>query len=160
MAVRTTSGTKLFIGAQSLSTVDTLLEYETNTATAVEIKEAENLGDIGDESPLVTFAAIGDNRIRNLKGARNAGVMTVVCGRDSQDPGQAAVIAAEKTPYEYAFKLEFNDAPIAGWSNTIQYFRALVSSRRENLGTNDNVTRRTYNIAVNSDIIEDPAAAP
>jgi len=36
--------------------------------------------------------------------------MAVVVGRDPLDAGQAALVAAEKTRFNYALKLAYNDA--------------------------------------------------
>ena len=153
--IQTTSGTKFFISTTAAaSTVDTLVEYEALTWT--EIMEVEDLGNIGDVSTEVTGAAIGDSRIRKAKGARNAGTMNVICfDTVPLDAGQVAVIAAEATYSNYAFKIEF-PPPVTGTAE-IQYFRGLVMSNELRLGTNDNIRRRAFNIGVNSAITIDPA---
>ena len=109
--IQTTSGTKFYIStAAAASTVDTLAEYEALTWT--EVGEIEDLGNVGDVSTEVTGAAIGDGRIRKAKGARNAGTMNVICfDTVPLDAGQLAVIDAEATNDNYAFKIELPDAP-------------------------------------------------
>jgi hypothetical protein len=93
--IQTTSGAKLFIGANSVtSAVDTLAEFEA-ISPWIEVGLVEDLGEIGDESSSVTGAAIGDGRIRKAKGARDAGTLAVKCFHDPIDVGQLAVIAAE-----------------------------------------------------------------
>jgi len=153
--IQTTSGTKFYIStAAAASTVDSVAEYEALTFT--EVMEVENLGNIGDVSTEVTGAAIGDSRIRKAKGARNAGTMNVVCfDTVPLDDGQVAVIAAEKTIDNYAFKIEL-PAPLVG-TPEIQYFRGLVMSNETELGTNDNIRRRRFNIGVNSAVTIDPS---
>ena len=156
MTVTTASGTKIYIGTtMTIPGLSPSIEYDDDTY--VEIGEVENLGEFGDESNTVTFAAIGDARVRNLKGARNAGVLALVVGRDPDDAGQDALIAAEQTNDEYNFKVEHSDAD-AGGTPTISYFRALVMSRRETVGENDNVVRRTFNLGINTAITEIPKA--
>jgi hypothetical protein len=153
--IQTTSGSKFFISAAAAaSTVDTVAEYEALTFT--EVGEVEDLGNVGDVSTEVTGAAIGDSRIRKAKGARNAGTMNVICF-DSvpSDTGQTALINAEKTVDNYAFKVEF-PAPAYG-TPEIWYFRGLVMSNELRLGTNDNIRRKAFNIGVNSAITIDPA---
>lgn len=152
----TASGTRFYIGAAVLSDVDTVAEFEAESGW-VEVGLIESLGEFGDQANEVTFAAIGDSRVRRAKGARDAGQIAVTCAHDPLDAGQAALEAAEGTNDNYAFKVVLPDGP-AGYSDTIQYFRGLVSSKRKNVGSNDNVIRNTYNIGINSEIFETPAA--
>jgi hypothetical protein len=155
MSVTTATGWKLYISAPSPAT-DTLSEYEALTWT--EVKEIENLGDFGDESSAVTFASLSDARVRKLKGARDAGTMAIVVGRDPLDPGQQAMIAAEKTNFEYPFKIVAADNPSASYTPTTFYFKGLVMSQRNAAGANDNVVRTTFNVGINTPLIEDLAA--
>lgn len=156
--IQTTSGAKLFISnAAVTSAVDSLAEFEA-TSQWIEVGLVEDLGEIGDEASAVTGAAVGDGRIRKAKGARDAGTMAVVCFHDPLDTGQLAVIDAEATNDNYGFKIILPDSPSGAYSNTIQYFRGLVMSKRLRLGTNDNIMRRLFNIGVNSEVFEDPAS--
>jgi hypothetical protein len=155
--IQTTSGSKFYVSTTAAaSTVDDVAGYEALTFT--EVGEVENLGKVGDVSTEVTGAAIGDSRIRKAKGARNAGTMNVIFF-DSvpTDAGQTALIAAEQTVDNYAFKVEF-PAPAVG-TPEIWYFRGLVMSNELDLGTNDNIRRKTFNIGVNSAIAIDPATS-
>jgi hypothetical protein len=157
--IQTTSGTKFYISTTAAaSTVDDVAGYEALSWT--EIMEVEDLGNIGDVSSEVTGAAISDSRVRKAKGARNAGTMNVIAfDTVPLDAGQVAVIAAEATNDNYAFKIELPDAPPPSGTPTIQYFRGLVMSNELRLGTNDNIRRRSFNIGVNSAVTIDPAAA-
>src|SRR4029077_20020012 len=132
--IQTTSGTKVYISTTpAASTVDDVAGFEALTFT--EIMEVEYIGNIGDVSTEVTGAAIGDSRIRKAKGARNAGTMNVICfDTVPLDDGQTALIAAEKTYDNYAFKIEL--PPPATGTAEIQYFRGLVMSNELRLGTN------------------------
>lgn len=153
--ITTLSGAKFFLGPVATKEVDTKTEYD--ALTYVEIGEVEDYGEIGDESSAVTFAAVGDARVRKLKGARDAGTMQLIVGKDALDPGQAALKAAEKTKFEYAFKIVLADAPDEDYTDTTYYFRALVMSQRDRLGTNDNVLRTVFNLGINSEMLEVPA---
>jgi hypothetical protein len=153
MTINTASGSKVYIG--TTASASTLTQFEADTYILV--GEVENLGEFGDQSSEVTFAAIGDGRVRRSKGARDAGTMSVVVGRDPNDAGQAAMEAAEATNFNYNFKVVHADAINENWSDTIEYFRGLVMSKRTNVGTNDNVVRRTFNVGINTAIIEDPS---
>lgn len=154
----TASGTRIYIsGSAVASTVDTLAEFEAITVWT-EIGMVENLGEYGDESQAVTGAVIGDSRTRKAKGARDAGTVPITVFHDPLDAGQAAMEAAEGTNDNYAFKVVIPDSPTASYSDTIEYFRGLVMSKRKNIGTNDNIVRKTYNVGINSEIFSDPAS--
>src|SRR5690606_36042312 len=99
--------------------------------------ETESLGSVGDTSAEITFDGIASNRSRRLKGTRNAGTMEVVCGIDYGDAGQIALIAAEKTIHDYAFKLVLNDAPVGGTPSE-RLFIAKVASVAEALDAANN----------------------
>lgn len=145
----TTSGTKVYISTVTVTgTTDTLAEFAALSWT--EIGLIETIGDFGDEAPMVTFSAIGDGRVFKTKGARDAGEMTLTCAHDPADTGQAALIAAEQTKFNYGFRVIFADAATASMSNSVVYFRGIVRSQRFNPGGNDAITRRMFNVAVNS----------
>lgn len=151
--ISTASGTKVYIGqAVTTAQADTLAEFQA-MSNWTEIGLIESLGEFGDEASDVAFAALGDGRTRHAKGARDAGTMAITVAHDPTDPGQAAAIAAEATNVNYAIRVTLNDGP-AGYSDTEMYMRGLVRSKRLNVGTNDNVVRRTINIGVNSEIFE------
>lgn len=155
MAITTATGARYFVGGT------TSIDYTTD-ATAidafealawVEIGEVEDGGEIGDESSDVTFQSLSDSRVRHLKGARDAGTLSLVVGDDPLDVGQIALRAAEQTKYLYNFKIEYEDAPNADYSNSVDYFRGLVMSARKSVGEGDNVMKRTFSIGINTAIL-------
>jgi hypothetical protein len=153
----TATGTRFWIGPITGPDVDTTTEFA--ALAWVEVGLVETYGEIGDEAAAVNFAAVGDGRVRKSKGARDAGTMALTVGHDPTDLGQMAMEAAEGTNKNYAFKMVLPDRPDEDGTDTVQYFRGLVMSRRRNIGGNDNVIRRTYAIAINTEIYEVPAAA-
>lgn len=153
--INTAAGAKISIGPTTAA--DTAVEYA--ALTYVEIGEVENLGEFGDQSNDVTFTSLKDSRVRHLKGARDAGVLALVVGRDAKDLGQVALKAAEKTKHAYAFKIEAADAEDGNDPNSIYYFHALVQSARDNFGEADNVVRTTFNLGIATGIIEVPTVA-
>lgn len=158
MGIITASGTKVYIGAAVTDlAADTLAEFQAMTPWT-EIGLVESLGEFGDQSSDVSFAAIGDGRMRHAKGARDAGSMTISCAHDPLDAGQAAIEVAEGTNDNYAFKVVIPDAPTGAYTDTVIYFRGLVKSKRKNIGTNDNVVKNTYEVGVNSELFTDPAS--
>lgn len=154
----TASGAKIYIGnAAAASSVDTLAEFEA-TSSWIEIGSVESLGEFGDEANIVTGANLADSRMQKAKGVRDAGTLALVCFHDPLDTGQLAIEAAEATSDNWPFKVVLPDSPTPLYSDSIKYFRGIVASKRQNIGNADNIIRNTYNIAVNSAIISDPAS--
>jgi hypothetical protein len=152
-----TNGAKLYIGGVI---ADPGVDLTTSTFTSetwVEIKETESLGTVGDTASEITFDGISQNRTKRLKGTRNAGTMDVVCGIDYADAGQIALLAAEKTPHDYAFRVVFNDAPEGGTPSE-RMFIAKVGSAAEALDTANNVMKLNSTLWVNSNIVRINAA--
>ena len=152
MTVQTTSGAKFYIGSSVAPGTLNQAGYEADSSYVL-VGEIEDLGELGDEASAVTFAAIGDGRIRKAKGARDAGTMELVIGADPLDTGQDALRDAEETIFNYNFKVEIPDAPDATYSNGFRYFRGLVMSQREAYGTNDNIMRMNVTIGVNTPVV-------
>lgn len=158
--ITTASGAKIFIGPTTAVTGadDAAIITAYEALTYVEIKEVESLGEFGDQAADVTFTSLSDARVRHLKGARDAGVLALVVGRDPLDPGQIAARAAQKTKFAYAFKIVAADAPDENDTPTTFFFHALVQGARENFGTSDNVVKSNINLGITTAIYEDTAA--
>lgn len=156
MTINTAAGAKLFIGSATTNATDTLPEFQADTYA--QIGEVEDLGQIGDSSEEVRFASLNDGRYRKLPGVRDAGTLPCVAGNDPTDPGQLALINAfDNNSLEYNFYIELNDKLTLSGENTKLYFRGRVMSKQLNIGTVNNVVRRTFNVGVNSAVLEDQA---
>lgn len=127
--------------------------------TYIAIGEIESIGSFGDTSNEVTFASLSDGRMRRMKGTRDAGTLDLVMGIDYGDTGQAALLAAEKTDYNYAFKVVFNDAPDGGTPSE-RYFIAQVGSASEQVDSADSILKLNSSLWINSEITRVDAAAP
>lgn len=147
-----TAGAKLFIGNELESKSADFVLANFNGQSWVQIGWPENMGEFGDEATEITFDAISENRTQKLKGTRNAGNMTLICGLDHDDEGQVALRAAEAVVNDFAFKVQFNDAPVGG-TPSLRYFIAKVMSARETLDTTNNVVRLSATLAINSNIV-------
>jgi len=154
MAINTTAGAKIYIGTTAPAA--TLTTYAADTYT--EIKEVEDLGEFGDESAEVEIQTIGDARKRRVKGPRDAGLLALVCLRDAQDAGQTALIAAEKTDLAYNLKIVADDAPTGGTPTTF-FMKVMVMSAKLSFGGADQVTKITFGLAINTEILEEVAEA-
>lgn len=157
MTINSTAGAKLYIGGVKKQKSADFVLADFTSETWTEIKELEALGSVGDTSEAVNFTAISDSRTRTLKGPRSAGTMEVVCGIDPADPGQLAVIAAEKTIHDYGFKIVLNDAP-AGGTPSERYFIAKVMSQSEQYDQANSVMKLNISLAVNSNLVRVNAA--
>lgn len=164
MAISASAGTRIYIGPSvSLATLKVLSDAAAvaNFEAIIEgdwteITPTESIGELGDQSNPITFASLGDARMLKLKGVRDAGTLQVTCGADEEDEGQLAMVAAEKTPFNYRFRIVYNDAPAENYSPTTDYFAGQVMSRSKNIADVNAVTRRTFAVGVNTPIYTDP----
>jgi hypothetical protein len=111
MTIFATNGARVFIGGRISIPGRDLTESDYSGQTWTEIGETESLGTFGDTSAEIAFDAINSQRTRRRKGARTAGNLELMCGIDYTDAGQLALLAAEKSIYDYAFKILLNDGP-------------------------------------------------
>ncbi|WP_296435586.1 MULTISPECIES: hypothetical protein [unclassified Rhizobium] len=161
MTIYSTANSKVFIGTALPPKNADFVAADFTSITWTEIANLESIGSFGDTSSEITFDDIGKGRTQKLKGTRNAGNMDLVMGIDYQDAGQIAVLAAEKTPNDYAFKIEFNDKPATGASpkNSQRLFIGKVMSAGEALDNANSVMKLTASIGINSNIVKVAASA-
>jgi len=116
--------------------------------TWTEVSMVESIGAYGDESAIITAAALADGRMRKAKGARDAGNSEIVCFPVDDDPGQLALKAAEETYSQFPVKIELANKLTTAGTNGVDYFCALVSSERKEVGANDNIVRERFTLAI------------
>ena len=159
--IRKTAGSKLYIG-DATTVPSTDVDASTFSAiTYVEVGAIIDLGEVGDQSQEITLDLIDRQRLIRLKGTRDGGTMQIVVAADEgAEAGQEDMIEAEATAYDYAFKIELDDAPATGSDptpTTIE-FLGQVMSKRLSLGTANNVVQATYVVAVNTNQLLTAAA--
>lgn len=161
MARFATAGAKVYIGAAFDDLDVDLVAADFTSQTWVEIKNLTNIGAFGDTSQEVTTQEVGRARDFRMKGTRNAGSMSLTMNINSSDPGQIALIAAEKARNNYAFRIEFPDAPATGSApvGSQRLFYGLVMSRPENLSGPNNFGTMDVSIGLNSNIVAVAASA-
>lgn len=150
------AGSKLYIGAaMDLPTAD-LAETDFDSQTWTEIKGWTNMGPIGDTSASITSDWIGAKRTKKLKGTRDAGNMENTFDVLSDDPGQLALIAAEQSSSNFAFRVVLDDAPATGSAPTPseRLFVALVMSTSEQGGNANTPYAMQAALAINSNIVK------
>ncbi len=147
MSNQASKRTKFFIGGTCDRDGDM-----TAVAAWVEVNDVTGFdGDIGDESELISYEVYGaDNRVRKLKGTRNAGNVSIKVARLPGDLGQDAMRAAEAdNASTYAFKCE-----LANGDKVM--FPALVMSSKRTIG--DSVVMLAYPLELTDDVTEVLAA--
>lgn len=158
MPIFATAGAKVFIGGVLDAKTADFVAADFTSQTWAQVNRLESIGTFGDTATEITFDDIGLNRTQKLKGTRNAGNLEMVAGIDYSDAGQIAVLAAEKSIYDYAFKIEFNDAPEGGTPSQ-RLFIAKVMSAAEALDTANNVAKLNTTLGINSNIVRINAEA-
>lgn len=163
MATHNTAGTRFYIGPvvdkdtlKVLSNAAGVANFEAVAEEDwTEVEEIESFGRLGDTSQTNSFTAVKDARVDKKKTTRDAGTLALVCGNDRLDDGQIALAAAEGTPFNYRFKVAYNDARDDDYSPSTDYFAGMVLSKEVNLGDVQARTKREFNIAINTQIFED-----
>ena len=114
MPIFATAGAKVFIGGVLDAKSVDFVAADFTSQTWTQVNHLESIGTFGDTATEITFDDIGLNRTQKLKGTKNAGNLEMVAGINYADAGQIALLAAEKSIHDYAFKVEFKDAPEGG----------------------------------------------
>ncbi|WP_404404893.1 hypothetical protein [Pelagibacterium halotolerans] len=153
-----TANTKIFIGGVTADQDTDFVEADFSGETWTEIGGTTNLGQIGDTAELITSNQITRGRTKKAKGTFNAGSMAIVCDLDPDDAGQTALAAAGGARDNYAFKIEFDDAPSGGTPST-RYFIGLVMGTPEVFEDANSAKKLNTTIEVNSNIVKVAAAA-
>ncbi len=142
------AGAKIYIGP--VTAAATVSAYA--ALTWVEIGGVESIGEFGDTASQITFTGLGDNRVQKLKGAYDAGDLTVAAAWGPLDAGQIAARAAAATKFAYAIKVTFEDSADANDTDSVFYFHARVMSAKKSVGGANNVMMENYNIAISTAI--------
>lgn len=155
----TYAGAKLYI----CSTPQTDLPLDATAFAAltyVPIKKVGQVGDMGTDTNVVTYDTLDTDVTQKGKGVTNGGDWTIELARLFDDAGQIALRAAALTGNCYAFKLELDDAPGAGYSNTLIYNCGLVNGPRRPGGGVEDFVLEEFTLAMNQrDVIVEPVEA-
>jgi hypothetical protein len=162
MTVNAAAGTRVFIGTtaippdmEDLDDAAALLIFQADSY--IEVGEVEDAGEYGDEATDVPFESLGDGRTRHYKGTKDAGVLPLVVGDDPQDEGQIALVAAEASHLDFNFKIVLNNAISLGGTGQEDYFYGKVMSKRQVVGTVNNIVRKRFGIGINSRTVTEAA---
>jgi len=142
------SGSKIYIGGVLASKATDFVAGDFASQTWLEIDGWETCGALGDNAETISTVLINRNRVVKQKGANDAGAwennFAVLEGGDA---GQTAMMAAQATRDNYAFKVEWA-------SGEVFRFIGLVMSKSKAGGGGNTVDMRAFNIEINSNIVE------
>eukprot|EP00913_Durusdinium_trenchii_P008088 g7585.t1 len=151
------AGAKISIGpaVTSVPDDDDLTAADFASVVWTEIKGWQTMGAIGDNATLISEDIISSGRTLKAKGTRNAGSMQNSFIIIPEDTGQLALLAAENSPYNFPFKIEFDDAPPTGTAPkpTTKYFYGIVMSSQEQGGGANTARRISGTVEINSAVI-------
>lgn len=94
----------------------------------------------------------GDTWLQHQKGQKDGGGTAVTVGYDYEDTGQAALETAAWTDSNYAMKIDVGDNE-GGLTNTILYYRGLITLPSYALGNNETFLNKTFSIMLNQGVI-------
>lgn len=149
------AGAKIYIGP--VTAAANVSAYAALSYT--EIGGVESIGEFGDAASQVTFTGLGDARVQKLKGAYDAGDVTVSAAWAPRDAGQILARTASETKFAYAIKVTFEDSPDSNDTDSVFYFHAKVMSCKKAVGGANNVLMETYVLAIDTAIYESLSAA-
>ncbi|MGM4891268.1 hypothetical protein [Tardiphaga sp. 839_C3_N1_4] len=105
------AGAKLYIGGVLATKAADFVAADFASQTWTLVDGWEQVGDIGDSAALISTDLVNRGRTIKQKGTTNAGSMQNVFAILTGDAGQQAMIAASKSKSNYAFKIDWGDAP-------------------------------------------------
>ena len=151
------AGSKIYIGGVKASQAADFTSSDFAAVSWTEIDGWTQMGAIGDASQVITTPLINRGRDVKQKGTKNAGSMQNVFAVIGDDAGQIAMLAAEASSSNYAFKIEFDDAATSPASPaptpTTKYFVGLVTSAQEAGGAANTVRNLNATIEINSNVV-------
>lgn len=154
--VSTHSGAKYYI-CSTAQTALPLTKTQFEALTWIEVKNVGKLGEMGADTKIVSYDTLATDVTQKGKGVTNGGDIEIEVARVYDDAGQVALRAAALTHYNYAIKIEYADAPAAGYSNTIAYTCGIVTGPKRPGGSNEDFVLEKYTVAANQrEVIVDP----
>lgn len=148
--------TKLYVCATAQTATLNRAAFE--ALTWVQVKNVGSVTGMGTNPNIVNYNTLDDDVVQKAKGIVDGGSWEVEVAYVFDDAGQIIMRTAAATDYEYAFKLEYENAPSAAYTNTIVYNKGLVAGPRRPGGRGDDFILEQYTIAMNqTDITVDAA---
>lgn len=147
------AGAQIYIGGVTATQTTDFTASDFVSESWTEIDGWETAGVVGDAAQVITTQLINRNRDVKQKGTRNAGSMQNTFAHVQGDTGQAAMVTAEASSSNYAFKIEYDDVPSGGSLPTTVYFVGLVTTWQRQNGQANTVRMYNGNIEINSNVV-------
>lgn len=141
----TLQGTKVYVSSAAVTFPLNQSAFE--ALTWKEISSVGNLGDYGVSPNMVSYNTLATDVTSKAKGVEDAGDLTIEVARVYDDEGQVQLAAAADTKYNWAIKIEYEDAPTAAYTNTIVYGAGPVSGPQRLGGSTDDFIRESFTVA-------------
>lgn len=152
-------GTIVSISTTSVNKNATLAQLAALTYAPIE--SVGNLGDYGISPNNVNYNTLGRALTVKQKGVQDGGDMQIEVAYLFDDVGQEQLREAAETKFNWAFKIEYADAPGEDWSNTIRYVLGVVSGPVNLGGGPDDFNRQQFTVGVNAvPVTVNPVEAP
>jgi hypothetical protein len=138
--VEALSGAKLYITAGIPATYDQAGYESTDvTPTWTEITEVENFGNHGGSATITEFTPVATATVAKVKGSKNYGKMTCMCGYKPGDAGQVIVRAAFESTAHYSVKVDYQDGEV-------HYLDVLISKAENQDGAVNDVQKLGFDM--------------
>jgi hypothetical protein len=141
------AGSKFFIGGVLPSKSVDFVAGDFASQVWVEVDGWETCGALGDAAEVISTPLINRNRVVKQQGTNDAGEWENNFAVLPNDAGQIAMLAAQASPSNYAFKVEWA-------TGEVSRFIGLVSSKTRAGGNANTIQMRSFNVAVNSNLVE------
>lgn len=129
--------------------------------TWVQIKKVGKFGEHGSSVNIVKYDTFDDAVTQKGKGKVDAGDPEIEVAHLFDDPGQIALRAAALTDGNYAFKIDYNDAPTSGHTSTLVYNCGLVSGPKRPASTSEDFIVEVFTLGFNQDEVKvNPTTIP
>ena len=124
--------------------------------TYEQICPIQSLGAFGTTFESVTFDDLCTGLRTKIKGINDNGEMEVVAGYDDTNDGQekAVTAAKDKSTANWHFKVTLPNKQNPTGTDAVFYFSGKVMSATVTPGTASDVVTRTFNIGINTEIVE------
>lgn len=141
------AGSKVYVCADPQPADLDQAAYE--ALTWVEVSNVGNFGETGSNTNILTYDEWGTDVIQKSKGITDAGSPTIECSRNATDPGQVIMNAIARTNFNYAIKVQHNDAETVGGTGSTFYHRGLVTGPTRPQGRNEDFILEVFTFAIN-----------
>lgn len=124
--------------------------------TYSQICPLQSIGAFGTTYESVTFDDICTGLRTKIKGINDNGDMEVVAGYDDTNAGQGYAVTAanDASAANYHFKVTLNNKQNLTGTDSTFYFSGKVMSATVTPGTASDIVTRTFNIGINTEIVE------